>query len=374
VIPGGCLSFVVAAILGLAAPDPDARLKPVQVEFDAPAGCASAQSFLDMLRLRTDKVRLAEGDEARTTLKVRLTRLRGHVLGELRMVGDHGGADTRKVQGASCDDVVQALSLTAALALDPTALLSVPGGSSATTPASSTAATAPTDTVASVTPAQTEAERSSAERSSAEPPTEKPSTEKPPAQRFAVDTSESSEPATPPENLPVPDLVLSAEAMGLELLSGSLSLGVAVAARKTLSGQDWFRPSLGLALVYVRNDVLGSPSEAQVSLLGGAGSLCPARLSASRFTVEPCAVFVAGWLSARGQQVTHPGTADLLWLSVGATVRAGLGLAHGFSVELEGGVSAALLKRRLFTTLPRNVVAETAVFSPILGAGLGYGW
>ena len=120
------LSLVFAAASGLATSDPGQGAKPVQVEFDAPAGCSSADAFFSSLTSRTDEVRQSEGNEPHTTIQVRLTRARGRVLGELRVVDDRGGTDTRKVQGASCDDVVEALSLTAALAVDPNALLSAP--------------------------------------------------------------------------------------------------------------------------------------------------------------------------------------------------------------------------------------------------------
>ncbi len=59
-------------------------------------------------------------------LTVRVTRAGGRVRGELRVNEAGGEAETRRVDGATCAEVVQVLSLTAALAIDPTADLLAP--------------------------------------------------------------------------------------------------------------------------------------------------------------------------------------------------------------------------------------------------------
>ena len=60
--------------------------------------------------------RAAPGEDA-LHLGVRLTRVGNKVRGELRMMDGPGDGDTRRVDGESCDAVVEVLSLTAALAL-----------------------------------------------------------------------------------------------------------------------------------------------------------------------------------------------------------------------------------------------------------------
>ena len=63
------------------------------------------------------RARRAAPGEAALHLGVRLTRVGTKVRGELRMMDGPGDGDTRRVDGESCDAVVEVLSLTAALAL-----------------------------------------------------------------------------------------------------------------------------------------------------------------------------------------------------------------------------------------------------------------
>jgi hypothetical protein len=334
------MSLAIAAALSPGPSDAGSGSKPVDVEIDAPEGCASPDAFWSMLRSRTDRVRRAEARESRTTLQIRLTRTHGRVVGELRMVDDRGGTDTRKVDGASCDEVVQALSLTAALALDPSALLGP-----APTPAVDTA---PPDRPA--------------------PP---PKPAEPPDKKVPVETTEPGEPTSPP---PVPSVEIGVGGMGMTILSGGFSPGVAVTVRKILAGEGAFRPALGLTLSYSRNDVITSPAVAQVAMAAAAASACPLRWSASVLTVEPCVRVLTGWLSASGRQVTHSYSADRLWLSAGAEARATVYLGAGLALALDAGFTAPLFKRRYFATDPTNVVAETPTISALVGIALTYGF
>jgi len=333
--------LLFAAVAAAGAADTDARPKPIEIQLEGPDGCPGADAFFGFVRSRTARVRRADANEPHTILQVRLGRVHGSVVGELRLVDDRGGTDTRKMQGVSCDDVVQALSLTAALALDPTALLTVP---SATTGASPEAPGA--------SPNPDEAKR----------PRQEPEPE------LATTVAAPSGPALHP----IPSYEFAAGPVALAVLAGSMSPGIAVAARKTFGKDGAVTPTLGLALGYVRNDVLQSPQDAQVALALAGASLCPVRLVASILTVQPCALLLGGWLAASGHQLTVVSTVDRLWLSAGGTLRAAALLGHGWSLELEGGISAPLLKRRFYVTTPDTIVGETPGISPIVGIGLAY--
>ena len=330
----------LAAVVGLAAaPEPATKVKPVQVEIDAPVGCANAKDFLNHLRLRTHLVRQATGDEPHTTLEVRLVEMRRQVTGELRVVDDRGESDTRKVQGANCDDVVQALALAAAVALDPSVLLPA----TVTVPASAT--TAPANPPPAIAPAVVE--------------------------QVGVPKS---------VNLPDsgasridPRFALGAASMASSVVSSGISPGVAVFGRWTPVSIGAFRPTLGLAALYLRNDLLGSPGAAQVSLAGLAATLCGTGWGTGRINFKPCALLMGGLLSVRGQQAIRTSSVALLWLSTGVVARTAVNLGRGFSLDLEAGVSAPFFKRAFYTTLPSHVVEKTSTISPVAGVGLAYG-
>ena len=332
---------LLAAVASLAAAtDPATEVKPVQVEIDASAGCANANDFFGSLRFRTHLVRQATGDEPRTTLQVRLLAMRRYVLGELRMVDDRGETDTRRVQGANCDDVVQALSLAAAIALDPSVLLPA----TVTIPAPEPASPAnPPPTIAQAAAKSVDAQKTTDAPSSLVSPSD-------------------------------PRFELGAASVGSVFLSSGASPGMAVFGRWTPAGSGRFRPTVGMAITYLRNDVLRSPGAAQASLTGLAVTLCAMGWGASRLTVKPCGLVMAGLLSVSGYQVVHTSSVDLLWLSAGAVLRTAVHLGRGFSLDLEAGASTPLIRREFYTTLPSHVVEKTPIISPVVGLGLAYGF
>src|SRR5664279_772065 len=312
-------STLSVVVLGLAtATGPATEGKPVQVEFEDPGGCANANDFLNSLQSRSHLVRQATGDEPRTTLQVRLIEMRRYVLGELHMLDQSGGIHTRKMQGANCDEVVQALSLAAAVALDPSVLLSDPDPMAATAPPMSPAPANPPATVA-------------------------------PAARNSVDVQRTTD--APPSLTSQGDrrFELGAAAVGSIFLSSGISPGMSVFGRWTPAGSGRFRPTVGMAVTYVRNDVLRSPGAAQASLTGLVVTMCGTGWGASVMKVKPCGLMMAGLLSASGLQVARTSSVDLLWLSAGAAVRTAVHLGLGFSLELEAGVSAAFLRREFYT-------------------------
>jgi hypothetical protein len=337
VVLASTLSLVAAAASMAAVPDAATEAKPVQVEIDAPEGCANANDFLVSLRSRTNLVRQALGDEPRTTLQVRLLETRRYVLGELRMVDDRGGSETRRVQGANCGDVVQALSLAAAVALDPSVLLPP----TVTIPAPATAG--PTN---------------------AQPAIPQPSA-------ASVETPKAADAPSSPSG---PRFELGAAAAGSALLSSGVSPGISVFGRWTPARSGAFRPTVGMAVTHLRNDVLQSPGAAQATLTGLVLNACGTGWGASVITVKPCGLVMAGLISVRGHQVARTSSVDLLWLSAGAVVRMGMLLGRGISLDLEAGAVAPLLRREFYTTLPSHVVERTPAIAPMAGLGLAYGF
>lgn len=331
---------LVAVVASMAAPPAATEVKPVRVEIDSPDGCGNADDFLISLRSRTNLVRQATGDEPRTTLQVRLLGMRHHVLGELRMIDDRGRTDIRRVQGPNCDDVLQALSLAAAVALDPSVLL--PPAVAIPAPTKIAAAPAP--------PALPSREATLA------------------APAKAADAPFS--PFSPGGS----QFELGAATAGAYVLSSGVSPGLSVFLRWTLARSGAFQPTVGMAVTHLRNDILMAPGAAQSTLTGIALTVCGAGWRGSVITVKPCVLGMAGWLSVSGQHSVRTSKVGLLWLSAGAAMRTAVRLGGGFSLDLEAGASVPFIRREFYTTLPSHVVDKTAVISPGAGLGVSYGF
>jgi hypothetical protein len=177
---------LIATAVGAAAPA--GRAPMMRIDFDAPAGCGSAEAFRRGVAARLEHA-AASNEVPPARIQVRLTRDGDRVQGELRLSQEQAPTDTRTVEGATCDEVVDVLALTAALALQPAAR-------AAPRPAAPPAARAPTKEAG---PAATRggAGRSSATATTA---TSRPAPPAPPprATREAPAVASAAPPPPPP--------------------------------------------------------------------------------------------------------------------------------------------------------------------------------
>ena len=312
---GSALFQLVA--LGLPAAGSVEAPTPIRIVFDAPADCSTAEAFYQGVRSRTDRVRRAETGETGTELGVRVTKTSGRVHGELNLTGEHGESDRRVVDGETCDEVVEALSLTAALALDPTARV--------------------------------------APRPAALPPPPCP-------------------PAPPPSAAPTSfQLGLHARAVVAEVVTPTASFGGSIAATVSPSSMLPTGPTFGFAVTYLANDVLTTPENGSMQLTTLGLTACPLRFDlGSGVFVDPCVVGKGGTLHARGLGVSNPAWVVRSWWSVGAEVALVVSLGAGFSVELAPSLDVPLVKRRFVSGEPPEEIGETPAVSAGAGLGIGY--
>ena len=120
---------------------------PVRIRYEAPSGCPDAQAFFGAVQSRTARVRPAQEGEAASVFRIRITRDKDGSVGEVRAVDDGRESAGRRVEGSSCEEVVQALALTVALSVDPTASI-LPSAPSASVPAPAASSVAPSATPA----------------------------------------------------------------------------------------------------------------------------------------------------------------------------------------------------------------------------------
>lgn len=111
--PAAALAFLAPlALAGASANSARPDTVAVRIRFEAPPGCAGGDDFYAAILARTEHARRALGDEDGVRLVVRLTRRDsrdGKIEGELRVIAGRGETDTRRVEGATCKEVVQGL-------------------------------------------------------------------------------------------------------------------------------------------------------------------------------------------------------------------------------------------------------------------------
>src|SRR4051794_27927386 len=102
-----------------AAPAWAAETEPIRIVFRAPTGCPDEASFTGQVTARTRRARLADEGEAARTFTVTITSAGARTRGRLTIDEPHGPPAMRDVTGGTCEEVVAALGLVAALAIDP---------------------------------------------------------------------------------------------------------------------------------------------------------------------------------------------------------------------------------------------------------------
>jgi len=327
--------------------------EPVVVDYVAPDGCPMAAAFARDLASRTTRARVARPDEKGRILRVRLGRRGAGHVGTLA-IEDGGGLGTpREVAGGTCAEVVSALALVAALAVDSRAATpglatddapSVDGGSadgSAPAAAQAGAADRPANAPATPAPSVEDAPRSTADREV--------------AGGVAFGVGAGAEVST------VADAVVSLRAFAdLEIVRHSQVLA----------------PSFRLAFSRsLDHDTGGAGVSATFRLTQALLDVCPLRFdAATAVSVRPCLAASAGAVEVDpGAQGGTSKARSRPWLSVSAHGRLSWTIAGRLSLEAEAGLSLPLLRESFFFE-PNFPVYEAppAAFVGRLGASLRF--
>jgi hypothetical protein len=121
----GPLAITVTALAALTAPAsaaPVARER-VHLAYDAPADCAARAVLEEAVAARAPAVQFTPPARSARVFAVVITRTDAGYQGSLAVDGA-GGTGSRELAAARCDDLVEALALVIALAIDPAALSS----------------------------------------------------------------------------------------------------------------------------------------------------------------------------------------------------------------------------------------------------------
>jgi hypothetical protein len=291
---------------------------PYRIRYEAARelDCPDVSSFVAEVEARTQRGRWARTDEGATALGVTIARVPGGATGTLTVETADGTTSEREVTAASCEQVVGALALVTALAIDPQA------------------STAPV-----LRP---------------RPPVAVPSAPK--------------EPIPPAPSPPVARVRWSFQ-MGV---SGEALTALAPAIAY------WVRPyvelargdlALRLSAGWARATARQPDGAAALTLVAGRIEACPVRLDlGASLGFVPCAALDAGQETATGVDVTPSAEVHRPWLTGGVSARLAFLALSPMSLEVGGELFAPLLRDRFY------VDTDTTLYqTPSVGGALSVG-
>jgi hypothetical protein len=283
------------------------------IEYAATSDCPDASAFRSLVRAHAGERWAAHPKHPAPRFVVDIEDGAAGAIGRLRRV-DAGSSATREVTGARCQEVAEALALTAALSL----------------------AEAPPPAPPMVVSASDAAVRKPAEAG-----------------------------ATPHEWTLGAGLGAWGMLTPRPIPAGALSAGYR--ARAERSGLHAGLLELRISAFHARNHPLGDPEKAEFQLSGAGLDLCPLGAGGPRLDVRLCATGQLGALSGSGVDVAQPRAVESLWAAGGLLARAGLRLGTRFVLQLDAGAVVPARRTEFVFERPRVAVATVPRVIPQLG-------
>jgi hypothetical protein len=332
------LAMMVASGEASAAEAEDAA--PIRIVYRAPRTCPDERSFVARFRTRATRVRPAWVGEAAPTFNVTLTAIGARTSGTLHIVGLHGEAsEDRTVTSDTCDEVVTAIALAAALVVEPTLGHAETADDADATdrPSAATTTTAAASTTTTPIPPRDE-------RAPSPSPAIAPRTE---PWRVALAALGTVHTGTSPELMIAPSI--AAELRAPWRAHSAVRAGIARAASGVVSVPD---------------------GGARFTWTAALVDLCPYAFERGMLTFSPCARIEAGAVDGEGERITPARSQTRAWFAAGATTRLRIAPTGSWFIEIEGGARAPLVRER-FVVHPDTTVFRAPVVAFFAGAGVG---
>jgi hypothetical protein len=308
---------------------------PFRLVYEVPASCPASDVLVRKIRSSSARARPGTPVESAVDLWVTIGEHTEGFVGELRVRYPDGSQFTRTVPAPDCDESTSAIALIAAIAIDPDAALQ----------------------------ATTE-------------PGEPPPALAPPAP--------PAPPALPPPSSPINSGV-EAPSAGSSVRPSGWSLGARGGVTSALApsivpdfglfgaydagGSSFVSPRASVTALYARSataeDRLGS---ARYDRIGGRLAGCPVDLlGVAGWALRPCGVGEAGRLHAQGTDVPNAQSRSVVWVALGASVRADTELVPRLTFGAELGVLFPLVRNGFFYE-PDGVVVHRVGATSVQGA------
>jgi hypothetical protein len=345
----------LALLLGKTASAEPSASHAFRLAYDAPTGCPGAESVAAAIQSSSAKAHPAADAEPAIDLLAFVTVTEGGFLGVLRIRRPDGTETTRGVPAATCAEAAQAMTLIAAIAVDPDAAVAAPGTTSN-----------PGDLDGGATPGAASTESVDKEPTPAEP-------EPKPAERKASNqrpVRASSRKRDRPWQLGATAGVGIIGAMA-PTLSPDFALGLGAGTTSRTLVSPWVRLSAHLAESAAVNSADGNGT-ARFERLAGRLTGCPLMgqmgLAASPVVLRPCLLFEAGRLRASGSNAPNHKDVSLGWTALGATLRGELVLFGPLTLGLEAGALFPLLRDSFYFDPDRQNVVHQVERAGFLGS------
>jgi hypothetical protein len=349
---------------------------PVRILVEVPEGCSSPRAFFDAVRSRINRIHWSAKPGEGLELRVSVTEVQNKVRGELRVIDATGAASTRTVDGSSCEEVIHALSLTAALVVDQ---IAPPEAKPSRPDDASSDGSATAGDVAPLPPKRDDGQTSDRGRPAGD--ADEPAVVPPEAAEPQIveepatdeeDLSPEKERADPPGQSGI-QVGIGPEGLVAEIISPRLSVGGALFLDLSSTSEHVFSPSLGLAIAHVPAEFAQSTGDVSIRWTAALLTACPLTFRAGNsFAIRPCALGIGGQVEARGESTEFSATAMRSWWSAGALGRLNIAIGGSASLRFELGLSVPLARRRFITTPPVKTVGVSPSISTIAGLGVAY--
>jgi hypothetical protein len=356
-LAGAALFAVLAASAALAG------AAPVRIDYHAEPGCPDTAAFLRAVAALTPNAQAPEPGARARRFTVRIERARAELIGRLHIEEIDGVGAEREVRAPTCNDVVAALALVTALAIDAGPIDAPPPASASASPSSAPpppprpSATIPAPPATSAPPSSSAVPR---------PP--------PPPPAFSASGAVPLPPPPPPSP--------TTWAPHLELGAAANAWG-AVAPRAAWGGSaflDWsgwgptdFTPSvrLGVGVAESPPSAAGRGSAA-FRLVAVRVAGCPFLLATGPLVTRPCVGLDFGALHGMGSGLIHSFRQTRTWGDLGVGPRLQLRLGRSWVLEGEATLLLPLIRDTFVFEQPRTIIHEVPVVSA--AGALGLGW
>ncbi len=309
--------------------------KTLTLVYGAANGCPSERSFEERVLARTHPP--PRRDMRRVTLRVQIAFVGARYVGRLSLLEGDGRSNTKTLSGRDCEEVADALSLVAALAIDSDE--SSPAADRDEAPPAPPAPPAPSAPSAPSAPADAQ------------------------VQGVALERDGPRTNAGPRVGLGIGGFVVEGPAPSV-LIGGTLGLEWAIL------GASLLRPAFGVELAAAQSlDTVTAAGTASFTWLTAQANACLLSMSLGpSIRLRACLLSRLGLLRARGSNTFQPATSSRGWLSVGGASGIELPLTSRLALLGLVGVEAPLRRDRyafsaeeFFATPPAIVTASISV-------------